>query len=88
MPLARDNSHTAEEVWAECPDALVREYRPVLESLRPGTHPEVIAKALHTLEGMIERSVHIDDRRNKHRVGVWSALVRLFLSLEPPTAGT
>jgi hypothetical protein len=77
-----------EEVWAKCPYALVREYRPVLESLRPGTHPEVIAKGLHTLESMIgpvDPFVHVDDRTNEQRVGVWPALVRLFLSLEPPT---
>jgi hypothetical protein len=86
-----------EEVWAKCPDALVREYRPVLEyrpmleSLRPGTHPEVIAKGLHTLESMIRSinpSMHVDDRTTKQRVAVWIALVRLFLSLEPPTTGT
>jgi hypothetical protein len=77
-----------EEVWAKCPDALAREYRPVLESLRPGTHPEVIAKGLHTLESVIGLSVRVDDRTNEQRVGVWLALVRLFLSLEPPTAGT
>jgi hypothetical protein len=69
-----------EEVWAKCPDALVREYGPVLESLRPGTHPEVIAKGLQTLESMIDPSVQ--------RVDVWIALLRLFLSLEPPTTGT
>jgi hypothetical protein len=75
-----------EEVWATCPDALAREYGPVLESLRPGTHPEVISKGLHALESMLEPvdpSVRIDEWTNRQRVGVWIALVRLFLSLEP-----
>jgi transcriptional regulator with AAA-type ATPase domain len=84
MPHTKKN--TVEEV-CDTPDALVRENRPVLESLRPGTHPEVIAKALHTLESMV-RSTNPIVRVNFHRVEVWSALVRLFLSLEPPTTGT
>lgn len=70
-----------EEVWAKCPEELVRKYKPQLARLAFTSH-HALTESLRCVHNNVLQGS--DERRNELKeAGLWPALLHLFLSLAP-----